>query len=206
MFENLLAVFGVTDVSRGLKALAASRLEPFDKFVDGKTATVRGRIGPTDDMVISPLAEKRCVAWACVFEECGKEDDTFELGRAGGGASFLLHSDHGIARVVPDGVLVLNLPHRFAATLMRSFGAHHLKTEARVKELAAHGRIRKPNWGASSLLMREYLFGVGDTITVQGHVTLEPNPLADEKVTGYREALPTRPVLSGTRKRRLLFG
>ncbi|HUS27980.1 MAG TPA: hypothetical protein VMZ53_05710 [Kofleriaceae bacterium] len=52
----------------------------------------------------------------------------------------------------------------------------------------------------------EYAVLPGATVTVVGVVTYEPDPDAVAAVTGYRKELPTRPVVSGTRRQRLLIG
>jgi hypothetical protein len=38
------------------------------------------------------------------------------------------------------------------------------------------------------------------TIVVDGWCAREPDPSATEAVTGYRDQLPTRPVISGTKR------
>jgi hypothetical protein len=52
----------------------------------------------------------------------------------------------------------------------------------------------------------EYAVLPGMTVTVVGWCTFEPDPDAVADVTGYRKELPTRPVVSGTRRQRLLIG
>ena len=52
----------------------------------------------------------------------------------------------------------------------------------------------------------EYAILVGSTVTIVGWCTHEPDPDAVADVTGYRKELPTRPVVSGTRRQRLLIG
>ena len=52
----------------------------------------------------------------------------------------------------------------------------------------------------------EYAVLPGTTVTVVGWCTFEPDPDAVGDVTGYRKELPTRPVISGTRRQRLLIG
>lgn len=52
----------------------------------------------------------------------------------------------------------------------------------------------------------EYALLPGATVTVVGWCTFEPDPDAVAEVTGYRKAPPTRPVVSGTRRQRLLIG
>jgi hypothetical protein len=52
----------------------------------------------------------------------------------------------------------------------------------------------------------EYALLPGTTVTVVGWCTFEPDPDTADDVTGYRKAPPTRPVVSGTRRQRLLIG
>jgi hypothetical protein len=52
----------------------------------------------------------------------------------------------------------------------------------------------------------EYAVLPGSIVTIVGWCTHEPDPDAVADVTGYRKELPTRPVVSGTRRQRLLIG
>jgi N-acetylglucosamine kinase-like BadF-type ATPase len=52
----------------------------------------------------------------------------------------------------------------------------------------------------------EYAILPGAIVTIVGWCTFEPDPDAVADVTGYRKELPTRPVVSGTRRQRLLIG
>jgi hypothetical protein len=85
--------------------------------------------------------------------------------------------------------------------MLRSFG--NVPTT-----IAQHYRVcKKANYPTSSVLrITEYAVLPGALVTVIGFCTFEPNPDAAHDVTGYRTALPTRAVISGSRRRPLLIG
>jgi hypothetical protein len=65
---------------------------------------------------------------------------------------------------------------------------------------------KKPNYPySSSLRVTEYAVLPGMEVVVRGHCVREPDPGAPADVTGYRTELPTRPVVSGTRRSPLLL-
>jgi hypothetical protein len=64
---------------------------------------------------------------------------------------------------------------------------------------------RRPNHATTTLRATEYAILPDQTITVGGNVARETDPDAAADVTGYRDALPTRPVFSGARRSPLLI-
>lgn len=180
------------------RELARTNVQPIDSLADGKAATVRGTVEPIDPdaLLVSPLTGQRCVYWLVVFDEVGVGGDFAELGRVEEGTPFLLRSDAGTARVVPDRPRV-SIPSRaFSRPIMY---AQELTQIAR-------GKLKRPNYSTSWLRATVYALEPGAFVTIRGWCTREPDPQASEQVSGYREQLPTRPVLSGSRRVRMLIG
>jgi hypothetical protein len=180
------------------RELARARIQTIESLVDGKTAAVRGTIEPTgeDALVTSPLGRKRCVYAVVVFDEVGAADDYIELGRIERGAPFLLRSDRGTARVVPDGARL--------AVIGRGV-VQPITQPSPLRELASTV-CKRSNYRTSWLRATEYVLEPGAFVTVSGWCTREPDPEATSDVAGYREQLPTRPVISGSRDAKLLIG
>jgi hypothetical protein len=131
------------------------------------------------------------------FDEVGTGGDFRELGRFERGHPFMLRDATGDARVVAQNPRVAVPPF----DILRSL-------DGVPSELAEYcTRLKKPNYPMSSQLrITEYAVLPGALVTVMGFCTFEPNPDAVQDVTGYRTALPTRPVISGSRRRPLLIG
>ncbi len=180
------------------RELARTNVVPIDSLAEGKPATVRGTVVPIDPdaLLMSPLTGQRCVYWLVVFDEVGVGGDFAELGRVEEGAPFLLRSDAGTARVVPDRPRVAIPSRAFSRPIMY---AQELTQIAR-------GKLKRPNYATSWLRATVYALEPGAFVTIRGWCTREPDPEASEQVSGYREQLPTRPVLSGSRRVRMLIG
>ncbi len=196
------AVFGLAgrlpDPRKVKRELARARVEPIATLADGRTAAVRGTVALSDPtaFVESPLTNRRCVYWLVVFDEVGVGGDFRELGRIEGGVPFLLRSEQGTARVVP-GRARIALPGTVFQRPVMQPGV--------LGELARD--VCKPyNYPTSMLRASVYTLEAGAFVTIVGWCTYEPDPEGSENVSGYREQLPTRPVISGTRRRKLLIG
>ncbi|HEY5926624.1 MAG TPA: hypothetical protein VIV11_33285 [Kofleriaceae bacterium] len=208
--EFLIVVAAITGTVIGLvgripdprkvkRELASAKIQSIDSLVDGKPAAVRGTVTllePTA-FVVSPWTQQRCVYWLLVFDEVGVAGDFHELGRIDGGVSFLLHSDHGAARVVPDRPRLALPSQAFLRPIMHAQD---------LLKLAAGSKLKRHNYDTSFLRVTLYTLASGAFVTVKGWCTREPNPEATDEVSGYREQLPTRPVISGTRRAKLLIG
>jgi hypothetical protein len=209
--ELLLMVLGITAGVIGLagrlpdprkvkRELAQRRVQSISSLVDGKAGAVRGTVALAEPnaYVRAPITGRSCVYWLVVFDEVGIGDDFHELGRAEGGVPFLLRSDHGTARVVPDRPRIalpgesVSLPIASASRLF--VAASELTT------------LKPPNYATSYLRATVYTLEVDMFVTVSGWCTREPDPEAAENVARYREQLPSRPVISGTRRAKLLIG
>lgn len=180
------------------RELARARVEPISALAEGKTVAVRGTVALTEPsaFVEAPLIGRRCVYWLVVFDEVGTGGDFRELGRAEGGVPFLLRSDRGTARVVPDRARIALPGHVYLRPVMRP---------GELAELAR--QVCKPyNYPTSLLRATAYALEAGAFVTIRGWCTREPDPEASVSVSGYREQLPTRPVISGTRRAKLLVG
>jgi len=194
------------DAVKVRKILARARIVPIDKTEDGAIAVVRGTVAPLDGELIAPISGRRCVCWLVVFDEVGSPDFV-ELGRSQEVVPFLVRSAEGTARVVPERAVLGPMP------LIRSMpmplalhsppGLHHPDP---VIELALRICTLRPNHLSTQLRATEYAIAIDAEVTVQGHVAHEADPDGAAGVVGYRNALPIRPVLSGSRRRGLLIG
>lgn len=192
------------EARRVKRELARTRRVSLAALPDGKVVTVRGTVRELGETVTAPLSRRGCVYFLVVFDEVGTGGDYRELGRLDGGAPFRIESDGGTARVVP-GTPQLALP---AATYMRP--AHELAAggERSAMIYLAQRVCRAPNYPATSWLRAtEYVLAPGDEVTVKGWCTHEPDPDAAPNVdTGYRGELPSRAVISGSRRTPLMIG
>ena len=212
--EYVAVVFAITAGVIGLagrlpdprkvkRELARARIQPIRTLADGAPAVVRGTVALVDDatFVVSPLGDRNCVYWLVVYDEVGIGGDYAELGRVEGTCSFLLRSDDGTARIAPD--------HPRIALPGRSFSqpiSVLAQTPYNAMTELARRVCRKPNYPTSWLRVTEYTIEPGQFLTISGWCTREPDPEASVDVSGYREQLPTRPVISGSRRARLLIG
>lgn len=180
------------------RELARARVQSIASLADGSPAAIRGTVATIDDSaaLVSPLSKRRCTYWLVVFDEVGVGGDYHELGRTEAGIPFLLRSEHGTARVVPDKPRVA-LPSR---VYMRPVAAPGILGDL------ARGHTKPPNHHTTWLRGTEYVLEPETFVTVCGWSTREPDPEATESVSGYREQLPTRPVISGSRAAKLLIG
>lgn len=205
---ELFVVLAVTTAVMGLagtlpdrrrvkRLLGSARVQLIETLKDGGPAVVRGEV-VANGLVEAPVTKRDCVYWVVVFDEVGTGGDYRELGRVEAGKPFVLRDATGDARVVPQNSRVAVPPYE----TMRTFA------DGVPGPLAAlYAGCKKPNYPfSSSLRITEYAVLPGALVTVMGFCTFEPNPDAAQDVTGYRTALPTRPVISGTRRRPLLIG
>ncbi|HEX5062112.1 MAG TPA: hypothetical protein VFV99_22235 [Kofleriaceae bacterium] len=192
-------VGGIPDPRKVKRELARARVQTIDSLVEGKPGAVRGTVAVIDPetTIWAPLTQHRCVYVLVVFDEVGVGGDYRELGRIEGTASFLLRSEHGTARIVPSGAR-LALPGHSVARPFMNLGP--MLTEL------SRGQIEQPNYPTSWLRATEYRIDEGEELTIRGWVTREPLPEASDAVSGYREQLPTRAVISGSRRAKLLIG
>ena len=185
------------DQPRDVRAkLANAALQPLAELVDGKQGTASGVVETIGDATIeSPLQRRRCVYWCVVIEEVGAHDYV-ELGRLEGGVPFLLRTTDGAARVVPE--------HARIALPARVWPPQHRGTSGMFATLLA--RVRRPSYESSLVRFTECVLEPGVVATVRGHVARESDPDGAVVVAGgYRDQLPTRPVLSGTKRKRMLI-
>lgn len=193
------------DPRRVKRELASARIEPIDGLPDGKAVVVRGTVSYIDATthVEAPVTFRRCVYWLVTFDELGIGGDYHELGRSEAGCPFLLASATGTARVVPEHPRVA-LP---GTTLIIPMAALDNPKEHHPAVRLARSLCKRPNYPrTSSLRVTEYALMVSAQVTIKGFCTREPDPTAAEDVTGYRSELPTRPVISGSRRRPMLIG
>jgi hypothetical protein len=184
------------DRRRVKRLLGSARVQPIESLEDGGAAVVRGEV-IAGELVEGPLSKRACVYWLLTFDEVGTGGDYRELGRVERGQPFVLRDDTGDSRVVAQNARIAVPPFE----IMRSFG----NVPTAVAEF--YRVCKKPNYPMTSVLrVTEYAVLPGALVTVIGFCTFEPNPDAAQDVTGYRTALPTRPVISGSRRRPILIG
>lgn len=190
--------------SRVKRELAAARIQRIAGLSDGTKVAIRGEVvlAAPDEYVIAPLTGRRCVYWVVTYDELGVGGDYVELGRAEEGKPFLVTSDSAAARVVPDQARVAVPGYERIEPISA------LRGPARdpMIRLAKTACKRKPNYPTSWLRATEYVVAAGMPVTVIGWCTYEPDPDGAGDVSGYRAQVPTRPVISGSRRRRLLIG
>jgi hypothetical protein len=191
-------VGGLPDARKVKRELARARIQSISSLVDGSPAAVRGTVALIEpgNIATSPLSHRRCVYWLVVFDEVGVGGDYHELGRTEGGVPFLLRSDKGTARVVPDRPRLGLVGQTFSRPILQPGPLAPL----------ARTVCKRHNYPTSWLRATEYVVEPDAFITICGWATREPDPEASESVTGYREQLPTRPVISGSRGAKLLIG
>lgn len=191
-------VGGLPDPRKVKRELARARLQSISSLVDGKAAAVRGTVEQitVETAVMSPLTHRRCVYSLVVFDEVGVGGDHRELGRLESCVPFLLRSEHGTARIVPNGARVALHGNSRSQPVTYLDGLWSI----------ARSVCKQPNYPTSWLRATEYMIAEGDELTIAGWCTREPLPEASDAVSGYRDQLPTRPVISGSRRAKLLIG
>lgn len=186
------------------RELARAKLHAVDRLPDNALVTIRGNVAlsaPGADLS-SPILRRECVYWLVTFDEVGVGGDYVEIGRSEQGRPFLVESPTGTARVVPDHIRIALPGH--ARLFAMSDILHPSRNEPALR--LARSVCRRPNHPyATTLRVTEYVIPPQLEVTVKGWCTHEPDPEASESVTGYRSELPSRPVLSGTRKKPLLI-
>ena len=193
------------EARRVKRELARTPRQSLDALEEGQTAIVHGRVRRVDDQtqLTAPISGRPCVFWCVTFEEVGIAGDFRELGRTDAGCPFLLEGRGATARVVPDGPRIA-LPGQ--VTLRPAALLDQQLTNDSVLRLA-RSVCKRPTYPQTSMLRAtEFIVAPGMDVTIKGYCTREPDPTAAEDVTGYRTELPTRPVISGTRRVRLLIG
>jgi len=195
------------DANRVRKILGRARIVPIDKAGDGTAAVVRGTVALSEGAELTaPLTGRRCVCWLLVFDEVGAKDFV-ELGRSHNGVPFLLRSDVGTARVIPERAMLGVIPFREERQMPRALhfpsGMDH---PDQFTDLALRTCTNRPNHFTTTLRATEYAVVTGGQATVGGLVAHEADPEGAPDVVGYRTNLPSRPVLSGSRRARLLIG
>jgi hypothetical protein len=190
--------------SRVKRELGAAKIQRIDGLRDGTKVAIRGAVAlaRSGEQLVAPLTGRNCVYWLVTFDEVGVGGDYVELGRAEQGKPFLLRGENAVARIVPDHPRVA-VP---GTAQMQPITALRGQPYDAMTRLAKTACKRKPNYPTSWLRATEYIVSAGMPVTVIGWCTLEPDPDAASNVSGYRADTPTRPVLSGSRRARMLIG
>jgi hypothetical protein len=169
---------------------------------EGRDAVIAGSVVLVEPerFVIAPISGKACVFWMVLFDEVGA-GDWRRIGRGAAGCEFLVEDETATARVVP-GHAEVDLPGQ---AVSRPCTHWDLPSADIVVQLAR--RVCKPpnHPYQTALRATEHIVVAGARVVVGGACSREPDPRATEAVTGYRDQLPTRPVLSGSRRTPLVI-
>lgn len=171
---------------------------------DGGRVRVTGIAERDDELCTAPLSARECVYWMVVIDEVGS-GDADERGVADGGVPFLVRDDSGTASVIPGKPDVALAPYRVlrppTGTLRPS---HMLEPEERALIDRLGIKLNYPT--TSWLRFSELIVAPGARLSILGGAQREPVRAQHSDDTGYRTALPTRPVFSGTRRSPLALG
>lgn len=186
------------------RALARMRIDAVTSLPDNTVVTLRGTIELTDPAAheIAPMSKRPCVYWLVTFDELGAGGDYRELGRAEKSVPFQLHTQSGTVRVVASA------PRLGLLGVTRVWPMRELETAEHDDALIRLARAvcKAPNYRRSSLRATEYVVAAGTSVTVKGLCTYEPDPTIVDVDGLYRGGnLPTRPVISGSRRDPLLI-
>ncbi len=182
-----------------MRELARAPRTPIADIPDGAARKIGGRIELEDAPIRSPLTGTACSVWAVTIEEVGMGDSVLR-GAKCQGVTFAVRDASGVARVIPDGARLGGDGRMFNYLP----GALLIGYE---RELFFELNIRLNYPSTSSLRFTERVIQPVAEVTVYGYCQREPDRAAmDADVSGYRGAVPTRPVLSSTRRAPLLIG
>lgn len=184
------------DVLRELDRASSTRIVDVP---DGARRLLAGTVALDGAPAVAGLTGRLCCAWAVTIDEVGM-GDSVQRGVVMHGVPFTLRDASGEARVLPDrarigapGHIVLRSPRQ--APLDRE--------RALYSQLGVH--LNYPD--TSKLRFTERVILADEPVRVYGYCSREPDRQAmDAEVSGYRGAVPTRPVLSSTRRAPLLIG
>jgi hypothetical protein len=192
-------VFGTGLAVRPPRRLALSA-GPIDQLVDGEIGAVEGEVVATGPLLRSPITETPCVYWQLTFDEVGA-GDWVQRARLQHHGEFIVDVGGVRVRVLAHGARIDVPPHHIAR---RAGYGGPVSSYDLVMAQARAAQVRFA-YATSLLRATEWIVTPGMLVRVQGGCTLEPDPDAVATVQGYREGLPTRPVLSGTRRAPLLI-
>ncbi len=184
------------DVLRELARTPATRIADVP---DGARRMISGTVGLDGPATNSGLTGRPCCAWVVTVDEVGM-GDSVERGVVVQGVPFTLRDDSGQAHVIPDRARIGVPGH-----IVLRYPRNALLDEERRLYTQLGVRLNYPD--SSKLRFTERLILPGSQLRVYGYCQREPDHQAmDAEVSGYRGDVPTRPVLSSTRRAPLLLG
>ena len=182
-----------------MRELSRAPRTPIADIPDGAARKIGGRIELEDAPIRSPLTGTECSVWAITIEEVGMGESVLR-GAKCQGVAFRVRDASGVARVIPDGARL--------GTAGKSF--HYLPGALLIgyeRELFSELKIKLNYPTGSNLRFTERVIAPTAEVAVYGYCQREPDRGAvDADVSGYRGDVPTRPVLSSTRRAPLLIG
>jgi hypothetical protein len=195
-----LAIFGIILLSaaaswyfsaaqRLKRQLRAAQRWPLNELPEDIHGCVVGRARVISEQLTAPLTGRRCLYYIATVEEQrsnGRSSSWKTLASETRGVAFLLEDGTGHAIVDPNGAQVaLDFDGK------SSSGTFHDADAVQEAFLARHG-LKSQGWVFNkSLRFREAIIEVGETVSVLGSGTREPDPLAAPEAA-YRGAPATR--------------
>ncbi len=184
------------DVVRELARVSRTRIIDVP---DGARRMITGTARLDGPAAIAALTGRPCCAWVVTIDEVGM-GDWVQRGVVVQGVPFTVRDESGDARVIPDrarigsaGHIVLRYPHHALMDAERAL----------YTQLAVH--LNYPD--TSKVRFTERVILPGAPLRVYGYCQREPDRASmNADVSGYRGDVPTRPVLSSTRRAPLLIG
>ena len=163
---------------------------------EGARARVVGTVTAHGATLRAPLTGRACVAYVAQVEERISTGKTsYWTNRIHEVKSVPFAIDDGTGRAIVDPGAAQLLVEMDATT---KSGAFDDATPIEADFLRRHG-MASTGWFFNKTL--RYVEGViepGERVAVLGQAVREPDPDAAGQVTGYRDALPTRPRIGGT--------
>jgi hypothetical protein len=182
-----------------MRELARTPRTTIADIPDGAARKIGGRIELDEPPMRSPLTGTWCSVWAITIEEVGMGDSVLRGARCQG-VPFRVRDASGVARVIPDGARLGGdgrVFHYLPGALLIGYE----------RQLFAELNIKLNYPTTSSLRFTERVFPPDADVSIYGYCQREPDRSAvDADVSGYRGEVPTRPVLSSTRRAPLLIG
>lgn len=182
-----------------LRELGHVRTTRISEVADGARRMISGTAELAGPPAIAGLTGRPCCGWVVTIDEVGM-GDSVQRGVVVQGVPFIVRDASGHARVLPDRARI-GVPGHIVLRHPR----HALLDDERALYTQLGVLLNYPD--TSKLRFTERVILPGAPVRVYGYCQREPDRAAmDADVSGYRGDVPTRPVLSSTRRAPLLIG